>query len=277
MDINTKKGGDSLWLVFMPVMCYGSLCRLIWCSLSREGCFAVSCLIVSGSAFLHGDVVKDVESLVDDASPDVIAIVGNFVYPESLPFVAQVVARGVNCVVAGVHCDRAAATSVGALSVLSPKCSLEEFVDGVLHINGDVNIDVVQGADGVYVECEDGDILVPRNGAVLVSNEGVDTVFFGTGNSSLVFSPDIPSGAGDFVWVVNPADMTLEDAQVVISRLDDKVTSVKLVYEGLEGGEAERPGSPAEELRCYLESIGVADVDKVMELYSEVVDGARSV
>lgn len=237
-----------------------------------------SVLIVSSGLFSSGsDAGDSIMDYIDSRGVSTVAVVGNSVVPESLPFVAQVVARGVNCVVAGVHCDRAVAASVGALATLSPMCSLEEFADGVLHISGDVNIDVVQGADGVYVDCEDGDVLIPRNGAVLVSNEGVDVVTFETGNSSLAFSPDIPSGAGDFVWVVNPADMTLEDAQVVISRLDDKVTSVKLVYEGLEGGEAERPGSPAEELRCYLESIGVADVDKVMELYSEVVDGARSV
>ena len=237
----------------------------------------MSCLVISGVTFLHGDVVKDVENLVDDISPDVVAIVGNFVYPECLPFVAQVAAQGVDCVVAGVHCDSATAKSVGALTVLSPACSLKEFIDGSLYIDGNVNVSVVQGVDGLYVECEDGDILVPRNGAVLVSNENIDTVSFGVGNSNLVFSPDIPSGTGDFVWVVNPADMTLEDAQVVISRLDDKVTSVRLVYEGETEGGSERSGSPAEELRCYLESAGVADVDKVMELYSEVVDGAHSV
>lgn len=245
----------------------------------EEGdCMNSSVLIVSSGLFSVGsDAYGSVMDYIDSRRVSTVAVVGNSVVPESLPFVAQAAARGVNCVVAGVHCDSAIKSSVGAMAALSPLCSLEEFADGVLHINGDVNIDVVQGADGVYVEFEDGDILVSRNGAVLVSNEGVDTVFFGTGNSGLVFSPDIPSGAGDFVWVVNPADMTLEDAQVVISRLDDKVTSVKLVYEGLEGGEAERPGSPTEELRCYLESTGVADVNKVMGLYSEVVDGARSV
>ena len=237
-----------------------------------------SVLVVSSGLFSDGgDAGDSVMDYIDSRGVGSVAVVGNSVVPDSLPFVAQAAARGLNCVVAGVHCDSATKSSVGAMAALSPLCLLEEFVDGVLHINGDVNIDVVQGVDGVYVEREDGDVLVPRDGAVLVSNEGVDTVFFGTGNSSLVFSPDIPSGAGDFVWVVNPADMTLEDAQVVISRLDDKVTSVKLVYEGLEGGEAERPGSPTEELRCYLESTGVADVNKVMGLYSEVVDGARSV
>lgn len=237
-----------------------------------------SVLVVSSGLFSGGgDAGDSVMDYIDGRGVGSVAVVGNSVVPDSLPFVAQAAARGVNCMVAGVHCDSATKSSVGAMAALSPLCSLEEFVDGVLHINGDVNIDVVQGVDGVYVDCEDGDVLVPRDGAVLVSNEGVDTVFFGTGNSSLVFSPDIPSGAGDFVWVVNPADMTLEDAQVVISRLDDRVTSVKLVYEGLEGGEAERPGSPTEELRCYLESTGVADVNRVMGLYSEVVDGARSV